>query len=692
MYFSRIELRDWKTFETARFDFPRPTRQKNIVLIGAPNGYGKTSLFEAIVLCLFGQNGMYLIGRQKFFKEKNDRPTISYAKYLERALHQRALEQSRQSCSVKLVLIDEDDEPIEIQRTWHFNSKGTFQPKDEEVIIYEGDLRKPIGPGADGELDKSTWYRTYISKNILPFELAYFFMFDGEQVSELAEREMSNQVRSGIEGLLGIPILKSMVHDLESYAMTRRRESPGSADESLEEVENELEKLVGDIGKETTKLDSITPSYEELQNERDVLMRELAGYGAGSQALLQEQFEKMKNLERSIEDSQSELEDYLTKDFPFALTGSALTEELKKRLQQETILENWKLGKSQGDDNLEAYIEAMEREIPKMIHTLTTEQITSIIEIARSEWASLWYPPPDNCAEELLHPYLSERDRQRVGERLEQVDKSDGGVINDLLKNISECEESRRTLRDNIDRTESIAPSIDEKRKRFGELNDRLMDQDRQIGAIKNALEALQSMEAQKRKEYSRLLQRRDQAEPSKRRIARAMEVATMVSEIVERAVPSQINEVAKVMTATHSEMAHKKDLVNKIDIDEECNVKLLNASGQDIRRFDISAGEKQVFTQALIYAVSSVSGRQFPLLIDTPLGRLDIDHRKGVLKHFANCEQQVILLSTNTEVVGEHLRAIESHVQKKHLLRFERIGDGGHTVVDKDKYFEEGA
>ena len=89
--------------------------------------------------------------------------------------------------------------------------------------------------------------------------------------------------------------------------------------------------------------------------------------------------------------------------------------------------------------------------------------------------------------------------------------------------------------------------------------------------------------------------------------------------------------------------------------------MQLLNTDGVDVRAYDLSAGEKQIFTQSLISAVSSVSGRMFPMLIDTPLGRLDIEHRKGVLRHLANREHQVILLSTNTEVAGEYLREIEA-------------------------------
>ncbi len=208
MHIARIMLRDWKAYATASFEFPAPAKRQNIVLIGAPNGYGKTNLFEAIVLGMFGRDGLPLIERSPFSGVDEERLAISYKNCLEKALHQGATAAGRTSCSVELIFIDDDGEPLEIQRIWHFNDAGLYRPQDEEVHIYEGSTRKAVAPGASQDNDRADWCREYITKNLLPFNLAHFFMFDGEHVSALAEQEMSAQVRIGIEGLLGIPVLR----------------------------------------------------------------------------------------------------------------------------------------------------------------------------------------------------------------------------------------------------------------------------------------------------------------------------------------------------------------------------------------------------------------------------------------------------------------------------------------------------
>jgi len=474
MYISQITLRDWKAYTTANFDFPSPSSGKNIVLIGAPNGYGKTSLFEAIVLGMFGRDGLPLIARSPFSGADKERLATSYKNFLEKALHRGATAAGRASCSVKLVFTDENDEPLEIQRIWHFSDSGVYRPQDEEIHIYEGSTRKAVGPGALQGNDRADWFREYIAENLLPFTLAHFFMFDGEQVSVLAEREMSAQVRAGIEGLLGIPVLKQLAKDLRAYAEVRRKESPNVSDKTIEKLELDRHQLTFEYDKKANRLAEIEPSRAALKEEQEHLIRELASFGSGSQALLQEQFEQIKNYERAIETGQAQLEELMMKDLALALSGLSLRTSVKATLLSEGVRERWESGKNQGDSNLERFLSSVDTGMHEINPSLSDGQREGVLNSARSAWEKLWYPPPDNCADAYLHPYLNELERSKVVDRLDELDALGAPAIVELLSSISANEDSLKRLQDEVTRTEAVAPHVDKKRERLTQVNGEL--------------------------------------------------------------------------------------------------------------------------------------------------------------------------------------------------------------------------
>src|ERR1700721_664147 len=58
MYISRIHLCNWRSYADAEFAFARPSGRKPLVLVGAMNGHGKTSLLFALYVGLFGRFGL----------------------------------------------------------------------------------------------------------------------------------------------------------------------------------------------------------------------------------------------------------------------------------------------------------------------------------------------------------------------------------------------------------------------------------------------------------------------------------------------------------------------------------------------------------------------------------------------------------------------------------------------------------
>jgi DNA sulfur modification protein DndD len=94
-----------------------------------------------------------------------------------------------------------------------------------------------------------------------------------------------------------------------------------------------------------------------------------------------------------------------------------------------------------------------------------------------------------------------------------------------------------------------------------------------------------------------------------------------------------------------------------------------------------LSAGEKQVYAIAMLWALARTSGRALPMIIDTPLARLDSEHRAAIVERYLPAaSHQVIVLSTDTEVDRTLLEKLMPAVS--HTFRLEYDSKLGSTAA----------
>lgn len=115
---------------------------------------------------------------------------------------------------------------------------------------------------------------------------------------------------------------------------------------------------------------------------------------------------------------------------------------------------------------------------------------------------------------------------------------------------------------------------------------------------------------------------------------------------------------------------------MHRVEIDTESfTLALFDRAGQPVPKHRLSAGEKQLLAIALLWGLARASGRQLPVAIDTPLGRLDSSHRNNLVeKYFPQASHQVLVLSTDTEIREaevEQLRGSNA-ISREYLLHYD--------------------
>ncbi|OUC16271.1 MAG: hypothetical protein B0A82_02530, partial [Alkalinema sp. CACIAM 70d] len=417
MWLSKIELTCFKSYQHQTFTFPEPADEKNIVLIGGMNGYGKTSILEALYLCLYGKDAMIHLARAGLKTDESK----GYPTFLERAFNGEALREGRDTMMVKVVIHRTKTKSIDITRKWFFRQNGSWAA-DEETVVREIIRDVPQTPRVDG---KNNFHLSDLLDDFfVPAHIAPFFFFDGEEVKKLADQGRVEQVKQGLEGLLGVVILRMLSERLKSFE-NQKRLAVTTVDESnlsrLLESLTENQRQLDDLRKHA---DQTTQEQGRLKGQREALVERItaAGGGGGDIATVKELVEEREQLRNQLKDMQKKLEEMLAGRLPFHLVSKDLLDSFRDQLNAEIKYFAWESDKRSLQPRKLEFEIAFDRETePDITPELTDGQIAAIKKRLESAWASLFYPPPNDCAKEIIHSFMHETLRPKTLSFLDSI-------------------------------------------------------------------------------------------------------------------------------------------------------------------------------------------------------------------------------------------------------------------------------
>lgn len=684
MYISAIELTQFKSYQHAELNFPEPTDGKNIVLIGGMNGYGKTTILEALYLCLYGSAALPHLARAGLSIDDYR----GYPTFLEKCLNGEARRGGADSMSIRVRINRTKTKGIDITRRWYFGANGNW--RDEEAIVR--DVNRDIAgiPKKDGE--KGFVLGELLEENYVPAHIAPFFFFDGEEVKKLADQSRIEQVKQGLEGLLGVVVLKNLADRLKTFENSKRARMTNVDEENIDRLEQTLVEKEARQAAAKQSLNQQTESLNQLKSERQSLLDRIvaSGGGGGEIASVKDLVEEREQQRNALKGIEGQLSRIVADKLPFYLMPAELLQGFKKQINSEIALTKWQTEcRALQPKQAMFFSQLLEANKFEFNPELTGEQLGVLEKRVESAWQSLFLPPPPDCADSFVHGYLHDELKQKAIKFLNSL-----GVgrkeIHDLIHSKNELvlridEINRRISRiDSIDRDgtlsglkanlSSIMESIDGIESSNGNLN-------REIVSLEEVIH-------QTRAKYESEKSRRASSSPDRSLIEKAERVRRVIDEVIPELFPLKVRQLASSMTKVYKQLAHKSQ-VAKIDIDNDGTSRILSANGKELK-FDRSAGENQIFATALIAGLAEVSRIQAPLLVDTPLGRLDSKHRGNIFGFWTSDKnRQVILLSQDEEIGPEHFKTIKKNVCKTYLLEHSDVGDGiGRTIAREDKYF----
>ena len=176
-------------------------------------------------------------------------------------------------------------------------------------------------------------------------------------------------------------------------------------------------------------------------------------------------------------------------------------------------------------------------------------------------------------------------------------------------------------------------------------------------------------------------------SEPNQIKARRAQKTQKMLETLSTQLINLKLDELSQSVTELNNNLAHDRRIA-QIKVKSTGDFELLGENGAVISS-SLSAGQMQILIMALVSGLAQVTQYKAPYVIDTPLARLDKDHRQRLFKHWGSLDQQVILLSQDTEITPEVKKTLEQYVQKTYLVKAESLLTGGaRSDLIEDSYF----
>ena len=165
MKINKIKLYNFSSYEGENIiDFSIIDNKKNIILIGGKNGAGKTSLFTAIKVALYGPLAYGYVGANSYY--------ISRIKGL---INSKAFQQDKVEAGVQITVslkMQGEIKEYVITRKWYYLKQKLYENyyvENEKGKLSEQEL---------------SYFQNYL-QSIVPPDLFEFFLFDGEEVGKI---------------------------------------------------------------------------------------------------------------------------------------------------------------------------------------------------------------------------------------------------------------------------------------------------------------------------------------------------------------------------------------------------------------------------------------------------------------------------------------------------------------------------
>lgn len=691
MRINRIALNNFLGYGSTEIHLTKED-QKNVTIIAGKNGFGKTTFLTSLIWVMYGS-----LMRQVEEKYKRDINNHGgYENYLKASVNHTAINEYDEKksndveMSVELELADVMIPSVPCQKVV-IKRSYSYKNNEESLSI--------LIDGQENELTKEVGYDIFINDFILPREIAKFFFFDAEKIVSLAEAKTKSELRSlsrAYSEVLGIKKYEDLKYNLNTLLTKLRRGGVTGVNkeklETLVKKDDELKKL---IELNESKLQEIDQTVNQNKTKIEVIEEKLIREG---NSITVEELKALKTqrseLQNDLVEAKSHLKDVMDL-VPLAIAEkqfAALVEQLKK----EALAKKTNANSDFVLDELKQFTDALKKklsslptfkenksEVDKTIKDLIKERSK---EVTKSKTKILLdYSDEETRGIIATYDYVTNSFKQQF----EMITKNERDIrqhIGRLNRKIKQAESKKgnpiaQQLRTDKEELKSSIEKAQEKKEKS------LQD----LGKLKAEFTSNAKVLSEYEKKFNLVETDQKKYETTQKLLERINTLTVRIKEEKKYA-------LEKAILLGLQKLMHKKDFVSKVNIrieDDVMDIDLIKPDGKVRDKDSMSKGEQQLYATALLKALVDESKIEFPIFIDSPLQKFDLEHSNNILEQFypSIADQVVLFPLLEKELTRREYHYLQPHVNSTYLINnFDGVSSIDQVNVDElfDKFNEQ--
>nr|WP_319373674.1 AAA family ATPase [uncultured Methanobacterium sp.] len=649
MILTSLKVKNFRQYkDEVRIDFTKDP-EKNFTILQGTNGAGKTTLLNAITWCLYGEE-LHNVTDDPIYNEIVENETERGGNF---------------KVKVEVEALNKENDVISFKRELQF-----FKEQNGKIFdsIYDGNefsIYKNNDPVSHPTL--------YVDSN-MPKDIEEYFFFDGEKLEDYFRENTGTVIKKSVFKITQLKLLQRLINHLDE-----RRRYFGKKVRDISPNTGAIEQQI------ILKEDSIATNDDLLKKaikQRKIAEKKIKKYTNELKRVdstdiknLQIERERLKfevqEADNDIDELEKEKADFLLEMAPIILAFPTLKKTLQKA---DKLVEKGFIPAQYKKKFLEDLIDegkcicgtdlSENEECKKHLEDLweKTSVLTNIGDEIGTEQASI---------ENLLSKLNNFREKQkRIGKNLrrlkkERDDKSKRIKEISLLIKDSEIEKVNY-FEEMLEENERL-----EKSKIREELN--------LESEIKSAKRIVEKLKAERDKE----MQKNAELEKMKD-ILHFCEKSLSASKTLKDELIEDIRIRIEQTTKDQFLKLNWKESFTDVKIDDDYDVTVIRMSGRISDANGLSAGEKLALALSFMAALNEISGFDLPIIIDTPMGRLDKEIKLNIAKVLPKYleNKQITLLVTGEEYSPEFRHKLSDRVGKEYTIEVTQTKYGNKSEV----------